>query len=191
MVFIKRIWRIYFLGINDLYGMAVLYKTLQTECSIFALKMLEKMKKIMLIPTGIFLLLLISCASKPLKQSDFLLGTWKMEDKEQYEVWEKNKEGNLQGYSYKMQDDRKKRMESLSIKKEDHQIIYEALVPNQNEGQAIPFVLNTELKDLLSFENEQHDFPKKIQYQKISEQEILVKVLGAEGKGFSYKIFKQ
>jgi len=149
------------------------------------------MKNVTVISIGIILYFFTSCASSPLKQSDFLVGTWKVESKEQYEVWEKNKEGNLEGYSYKIQGDQEKRLESLSIKKQDKQVVYEALVPDQNEGQAIPFILNAGIKDYLSFENEQHDFPKKIQYQKISDQEVLVKVLGAGEKGFSYKIFKQ
>lgn len=60
-----------------------------------------------------------------------------------------------------------------------------ATVPNQNNRNAIPFILNREITDKLSFENLVHDFPKKIQYQKLSPKEILVKVLGSENKGFS------
>ncbi len=118
-------------------------------------------------------------------------GTWKMENKEQFEVWEKNAEGKLSGYSYKIANDQEVRMETLSIQKSEGQVVYEALVPNQNNGQAIPFTLNTAIQDLLSFENLNHDFPKKIQYQKLSDTEILVKVLGDGDKGFSYKIIKQ
>jgi len=79
----------------------------------------------------------------------------------------------------------------LSIKKIGNRIIYEATVPNQNDGETIQFTLNTEIKLYFSFENDKHDFPKKIQYKKISDNEIEVAVLGDNGKGFSYTQFKQ
>lgn len=73
----------------------------------------------------------------------------------------------------------------------ENKVIYEATVPDQNEGKAIPFTLNNDIKEYLSFENIEHDFPKKIQYKRINEDEIEVTVLGDEGKGFTYKQLKQ
>ncbi len=122
---------------------------------------------------------------------DFLKGTWKVENKEQYEVWKYCGKNELKGYSYKIVDKKEHFLETLSIKKEETQIIYSATVPNQNEGETIPFTLNTEIKDYLSFENPEHDFPKKIQYKKISDRELLVEVLGDKDEGFSFKMFKQ
>jgi len=43
----------------------------------------------------------------------------------------------------------------------------------------------------LSFENEKHDFPNKIQYTQINENEIFVEVLGKNNEGFSYKMILQ
>jgi hypothetical protein len=43
----------------------------------------------------------------------------------------------------------------------------------------------------LSFENLAHDFPKKIQYKSLNENEIQVTVTGDEGSGFSFKQKKQ
>ena len=81
--------------------------------------------------------------------------------------------------------------ETLSIKITGHHIVYEATVPDQNEGKSISFTLNDSIKEYLSFENIGHDFPKKIQYRRITKDEIEVSVLGEEGRGFSYRQLKQ
>ena len=137
------------------------------------------------------LCLLLACSEKKLSRLDFLIGTWKMEGKEQYENWELSNNKELIGYSYKFKDSQKIITETLSIKILENAVIFEATVPDQNEGKTIPFTLNNEVKDYLSFENIDHDFPKKIQYKRINENEIEVTVLGDEGEGFSYKQLKQ
>ena len=137
------------------------------------------------------LCLLLACSENKLSRVDFLIGTWKMEGKEQYENWELSNNKELIGYSYKFKDSQKIITETLSIKILENTVIFEATVPDQNEGKTIPFTLNNEIKDYLSFENIDHDFPKKIQYKRINENEIEVTVLGDEGEGFSYKQLKQ
>jgi transcriptional regulator with PAS, ATPase and Fis domain len=117
---------------------------------------------------------------------DILLGTWKVEGKNVYEVWERNEDNDLVGYSFIMQDKQRKITETLSIKKIGDQIVYEATVPDQNEGKSIQFILNTKIDSLLSFENEMHDFPKKIQYKRIKKNILEVSVLGESGTGFSF-----
>ncbi len=144
-----------------------------------------------ILPSICFLFLFLACAENKIPEIDFLVGTWKMEGKEQYEVWEKNKNNELIGHSYKLNNNQKTISETLLIKKTGNQIIYEATVPDQNEGKTIQFILNTDIKSHLSFENDKHDFPKKIQYKKINDDEIEVTVLGDKGKGFSYTQLKQ
>ena len=143
-------------------------------------------------PTTICLLfILIACPENKTSRLDFMVGTWKMEGKDQYEVWETAKNNEFIGYSYKINNNRKTISETMAIKKIDDQIIYEATVPDQNEGKTIRFTLNNELKTYLSFENLEHDFPKKIQYERINDHKIKVRVLGDKGKGFSYTQLKQ
>lgn len=134
---------------------------------------------------------LSSCIQNPAKRIQFLEGTWKIEGKEQYEVWEQNGKDALKGHAWKYDGKQKKILETLAIKKAGNQLIYEASVPNQNEGETIQFILNPKIREYLSFENPDHDFPKKIQYRRISNTEIEVIVLGGEGKGFSLKMRKQ
>lgn len=142
--------------------------------------------------TSIFILwLLFACSASKISRVDFMAGTWKMEGKEQYEVWEPAGNGELTGYSYKLQDNQKIITETLSIKIIDHHIVYEATVPDQNEGKSIPFTLNDDIKEYLSFENIGHDFPKRIQYKRLNDDEIKVTVSGNRDQGFSYRQLKQ
>ena len=68
---------------------------------------------------------------------------------------------------------------------ENNTIVYLATVTDQNEGSRVGFVLNEAIDSCFSFENIEHDFPKKIQYKKISDQELHINVLGEDDKGFS------
>ena len=119
-----------------------------------------------------------------------LFGTWKIEGKANYEYWV-NADEELKGYSYKIVGEEKQVMETLTIKVVGGKVVYEALVPNQNNGKTIPFVLNTEIKEVLSFENNKHDFPKKIRYKKVDSSKLFVEVLGEGDQGFSYYLIKQ
>jgi hypothetical protein len=135
--------------------------------------------------------LFISCGDNETSELDFFVGTWKRDNKEQYEVWEKNNSSNLTGYSYRIINNKKTTIETLVIKKIGDQFVYEATVPDQNEGRTVQFILNTETDSLFSFENDKHDFPKKIQYKKINDNQLKVIVLGDDNTGFSYIQIKQ
>lgn len=135
--------------------------------------------------------LFVSCADQNTVNFDFLIGTWKIEGKEQYETWMKDSNNDLFGHAYEINKNQKTILESIAIKKIDNQLIYEATVPNQNEGRTIQFILSRDVKSYYSFENPTHDFPKKIEYHRNSENEIEIRVKGDEGKGFSYTLLKQ
>jgi uncharacterized protein YciI len=121
---------------------------------------------------------------------DFLQGTWKMENRDIYEHWDKLNENNLKGFSYKITNGQMAISEYLDISRNENEIIYTATVLNQNQGKGIEFKL-TGTDSAFTFENPDHDFPQKIIYQKIADTIIVVQVLGAENKGFAYKIQKQ
>lgn len=143
--------------------------------------------------TSLLIITLLFSFSKndKLKQVHFLAGTWKTENKDSYEVWKINEDGSMEGHVYKLKAGEKVITEYLSIRIIEGKTTYEAKALGQNNNRIIPFVLNTAVKDQLSFENPAHDFPKKIQYQAMDEKTILVSVLGDGDKGFRYKIMKQ
>ena len=129
-------------------------------------------------------------AQTDLSQLSFLEGTWKRDGKESYESWKMTSENEMRGTSYRVKEGQKRTVETLKISPQNQNIVYEATVMSQNGGKAIPFTLNPKVKDKLSFENLTHDFPNMIQYQLVNEEELLVNVLGNDGKGFSFKMKK-
>ena len=139
----------------------------------------------------LIVLLTFSCKDKETTELDFLVGTWKRENRDQFEVWEKNDLHKLSGYSYRMDGNQKSITETLEIEIINNQYVYKATVPDQNEGRTVQFILNTEVDTLFSFENYQHDFPKKIQYKIINENTLQVIVSGEKSQGFSYVQKKQ
>lgn len=138
------------------------------------------------------LFIFINCkAQENLKNLDVLLGTWKVENKSTHESWTKVSDSEFEGISYKLIGVDKKVSENLSIQIIDNQVMYHATVKNQNQGKTISFELNSKEKELLSFENLNHDFPKKIQYKVITNDKLLVNVLGENNQGFSYYLIRK
>jgi uncharacterized protein YciI len=121
---------------------------------------------------------------------DFLQGTWKMEDKDIYEHWDKLSNQNLKGLSYRFNDGQIVVNEYLEIIKQDNEIIYTANVINQNQGKGIDFKL-TQSDSMFTFENPLHDFPKKIVYQKLSDTLISVQISDGKQEGYGYRLTKQ
>ncbi len=121
---------------------------------------------------------------------DFLEGTWKMENKETYEHWDQLNENSLKGFSYKVKDGQMLISEYLDITRDNDEITYKATVLGQNQGKGVNFKL-TKTDSTFTFENPNHDFPKKIVYQKLSDNEISVQVSDGKQKGFAYKMQKQ
>jgi len=140
----------------------------------------------------VFTSLILLTAGLSFAQSDFpafLQGTWKMENKEVYEHWDQLGNLKLKGISYKIKEGKVMVSEYLEITQENDEIIYTATVPNQNNGVGVDFKLS-KMDSAFTFENPDHDFPKKIVYQKLNETEVYVQVTDGKQKGFAYKIRK-
>ncbi|MGF1586938.1 MAG: DUF6265 family protein [Bacteroidales bacterium] len=121
---------------------------------------------------------------------DFLEGTWKIENNEVYEHWDRLNESSMKGFSYIVKDGKMSISEYLEISQIDGEISYTATVLNQNEGKPINFKL-TKTDSTYTFDNPDHDFPKKIVYQKLNNAEVFVQVSDGKQKGFAYKIIRQ
>ncbi|MCB0656971.1 MAG: SRPBCC domain-containing protein [Saprospiraceae bacterium] len=140
--------------------------------------------------TPLFLLLwghwLVAQSSFPL----FLQGTWQVDGKNNFEGWEMVTATHLRGSSYSINGEQKRSLETLDIYEQNGRIFYAATVPNQNDGKTIPFVLEYADGTTFSFENEEHDFPKKIVYTFRSDHKLSVRVSGSDGQGFTLEMTK-
>jgi hypothetical protein len=136
-----------------------------------------------------FLILAICLQTTPqLEDFDFLIGKWKRVDKEQYEEWTRGN-GVLVGKGYRIKEGKTMIFEYLRIFQRGGDVIYEAIVPDQNEGSGIEFKL-MKRANIYSFENPEHDFPKRIIYEKPVDNKMTVQVRGAGEDGFDVLLEK-
>ena len=120
----------------------------------------------------------------------FLQGTWKIEHEERYEHWDLLNTKSMKGLAYTMQHGQMKISEYLEISTKKGDIIYTATLPNQNNGVGIDFKMINEGNSIV-FENPEHDFPKKIIYQRLSDSTLTVQVSDGKEKQYSYTMEKQ
>ncbi len=130
------------------------------------------MSKILLI---VFLISISSTLGFTQSLPDFLPGTWKVENKETYEHWNKINDNSYKGLSYQIKEGKMLVTEYLEINRAENEIIYTATVLDQNQGIGIDFKLN-QTDSIYSFENPNHDFPKYIRYQKLTENSMKASV---------------
>lgn len=136
------------------------------------------------------MLLLVEMAFAQSGFPDFLQGTWKVEGKEIYEHWDKLDDNTLKGFSYKLKNGQMAISEYLDLSRNENGTTYTATVLKQNEGKGIRFEL-TKADSLFAFENPEHDFPKKIVYQKLAGTKVLVRLSDGKEKEVSYEMAKQ
>ena len=68
--------------------------------------------------------------------------------------------------------------ESIRIEQRGNSLFYIPTVKEQNQGQAVEFLLVRYNEGQLAFENLKHDFPQKITYNKITNDSILAEISG-------------
>lgn len=120
----------------------------------------------------------------------FLQGTWKAKDNNIYEHWDKLNDKTMKGFSYTMDGEHVIVNEYLDISINEKQIIYTASVVSQNQGAGVEYKATVTAGDFV-FENPAHDFPKKITYKKLSENEIFVQISDGQQKNFSFNMKRQ
>lgn len=127
---------------------------------------------------------------------DMLLGTWGMETRNGmlYETWEKVNENLLRGKSYKLNGKDTLVSERVELKKTADGVWYIPTVTDQNAGKPVMFRQTLAMGNLFVFENPQHDFPKRIAYEIVSEEVLRAWIDGGEGsanrRNFNYKRIK-
>jgi len=127
---------------------------------------------------------LVVQAQGPWEGLQRLAGTWKRAGKSSFEKWETAAPGVLLGEGYSRSDDgEKKTREYLRIVRQaDGGIVYQATVPDQNDGATIDFPLTFFTASSWTFENPAHDFPQTIEYWLQDDETLRATVSGGEGQ---------
>lgn len=140
--------------------------------------------------TIILLSVVFSLTLSSQEMPNFLLGTWKMENEELYEHWDKLNVNSMRGFAYSLKDGQMHVFEHLEISKKKNKLTLSAAVQGQNDGKTIEFK-QTKSGETVVFENPKHDMPNKIEYTKLNENELQVRLSGNNNKQFAYKLIKQ
>jgi hypothetical protein len=138
--------------------------------------------------------LLIALASLSTRAQDvnfsWLKGTWKLEDKNVYEVWTEAR-GLLTGKSYKISATGDTAvLEKISLRKKGADYFYVPLVA-ENKGE-VEFKMTSYSASGFVAENLKHDFPKLIRYTvvEMDNKKVLHASIEGNGKVISYTFAK-
>jgi len=122
---------------------------------------------------------------------NFMTGTWKAQGAEEFEVWEQESDLSYSGYAYRIKNGEKVIWEKMRVFKQSGVWRLAVRVPEQNEGESVIFILETDPSKEFLFMNEEHDFPKRILYRRNSATEWIADVRGDDNQGFSIVLEKQ
>jgi hypothetical protein len=104
---------------------------------------------------------------KTLKNVSWLEGDWIMEAKKgnNYEEWKLVNENRMIGKGYTIHKKDTVSYEDLELLMEDGNVYYTATVKGQNDGKPVRFKMSEGNARHMLFENQDHDFPKSIDYR--------------------------
>lgn len=117
-----------------------------------------------------------------MKQLHWLVGEWQRTNEKPerttIELWELQDNGNLKGVGLTTEGDELVFKEELTLQLEGEKIQYIADVPDNLQLTA--FLLTESSDDKMVFENPEHDFPKKISYERLTDDTMKAVVSGNE-----------
>ncbi len=117
-----------------------------------------------------------------LEKTSWLIGTWQnsSSDGELSEKWEKVNDSTYQGNGYFIKGKDTLHHEAIKLTQIGEEVIYTATVQGQNNNKPIEFKMTNFSEKRLVFENQAHDYPKKIAYNKISNDSLVAEISGIQ-----------
>ncbi|MFT5251891.1 MAG: hypothetical protein ACI87N_000887 [Flavobacteriales bacterium] len=137
----------------------------------------------------LFLVLaLVSCKNsdsdknekEKIKMAHWLLGTWenKSADGVLSEIWTKTNDSTYQAQSFFIKGKDTIHFETIVLQQVGEDLTYSANIKGQNEDKPVAFSLAETTENQLVFENQKHDYPQKISYQKAANNNLVTTISG-------------
>lgn len=140
------------------------------------------------------LTLLISCKKEEVKpeietkhypkleKAKWFLGNWENVTKESVskEIWIQKNDSTLFGESFTTVEKDTVFYEQMDLVERNDSLICTISVKNQNKEKPVSFYLTQSTDNKMVFENPKHDFPNKIEYNKVGNDSIFAKIYGTE-----------
>lgn len=109
-----------------------------------------------------------------------LVGLWIFEGAQstQYETWQQLDDGSFSGRGYVIESGDTTFIETLQILRIGDIWTYRARVSDSDDAETVDFRLTRQSDRKVEFRNDAYDFPKKIGYEFLSPEELLVYIEG-------------
>ncbi|NOU49337.1 hypothetical protein HG263_02070 [Pseudoalteromonas sp. JBTF-M23] len=123
----------------------------------------------------------------------WLVGNWnaKSSKLQMHESWKQVSSKTLEGagYTYSIEKNKIVSSETLRLVEMSGEVFYVAKVVSND--MPVAFKLTSCNAETAIFENVQHDFPKKLNYQLTKDKNMTVFVSGEKDKGFTIKFIRE
>ncbi len=126
------------------------------------------------------------------EEFNWIIGTWSIsnDDYEMTEIWEVGKDNDITALSYVLADGDTVFSENLRIHFIDNEYFLTVKVSDQNDGNSVSFKLIENKDGAFIFENTEHDFPKRIVYERISKNKLFAYIEGEQNGEYRREDFE-
>lgn len=135
--------------------------------------------------------------NKPNKQNDlaqfsWLIGEWmdSTSDGKMVEIWNRIDDTSFVGSSIYMAGTDTIFYEEISLRLKNGKLFYTPSIQSQNNGDAVHFAFTSKTNGEYTFENKEHDFPKKIVYTNPNKDSLVAFIEGPTKAGYQKEYFK-
>lgn len=132
---------------------------------------------------------MVSCQNE-INKADWLVGNWEnvSEEGEFTEKWTKKDTKTLLGNSYFVIENDTVFSERVNLVQRGKGLFYIVEIASDSSVELTEFKLTSSTENQLVFENSENDFPKKITYNKITNDSIFAEISGGGNpQGFPMK----
>ena len=141
----------------------------------------------MKISLAFLLTFVLFTSSAQKKEFGWLIGKWKLQNKDIFETWELDKDGKtLNSVSFQMKGNTAEVMEEVKLVRSGEAFFY---IPDvAGDQDPVEFQLTTFTEDSFVAENPKHDFPKLIRYKFVKKdgKEYIEAAIEGDGKVIPY-----
>jgi hypothetical protein len=125
-----------------------------------------------------------------IRTAHWLIGSWEFKSTDGIlsEKWKKMNDSTYQGESYFIKGTDTLHFETITLQQKEEDLSYLTIIKGQNNNEPISFALTETTERSLAFENQKHDYPKKIIYNHLSKDSLVTEISGLQsGKPSSEK----
>ncbi|WP_293871882.1 DUF6265 family protein [Flavobacterium sp.] len=113
---------------------------------------------------------------------NWILGKWeqKLPNGTVKETWTKENDSTFTNESYFINAKDTVHFESIKLMQTKKHLIYKSTVIGQNNDEPVDFKQTSVTENIFIFENQKHDYPQKIIYKKITENNFIETISGKQ-----------